>query len=40
MPLIPLAFERQQVVLRSGLINHFNPAPYNAFAGQENWVKP
>ena len=40
MPLIPLAFERQQVVLRSGLINHFNPTPYNAFAGQENWVKP
>ena len=40
MPLIPLAFEREQVVIRSGLIKNFDPAPYNAFAGQENWVKP
>lgn len=40
MPIVPLAFEREQVVIRSGLINNFDPAPYNAFAGQENWRKP
>ena len=40
MPIVPLAFEREQVVIRSGLIKNFDPAPYNAFAGQENWVKP
>lgn len=40
MPIIPLAFEYGQVVIRKGLINNFSPAPYNVFAGQENWTMP
>ena len=40
MPIIPLAFEREQIVIRKGLVDHFEPAPYNVFAGQENWTKP
>ena len=38
MPIIPLAFERGQIIIRKGLIDNFTPAPYNAFAGQENWT--
>lgn len=38
MPLIPLAFEREQLILRKGLIDNFCPAPYNAFAGLEMWT--
>ena len=40
MPIIPLAFEREQVVIRKNLINNFDPTPYNVFAEQEKWVKP
>lgn len=40
MPFIPLAFEREQVVIRKDLIDGFDPAPYNVFAGQEHWTKP
>lgn len=38
MPLIPIAFEREQLILRKGLIDNFCPAPYNAFAGLETWT--
>ena len=38
MPVIPLAFERGQIIIRKGLIDNFTPAPYNAFAGQEQWT--
>lgn len=38
MPIIPIAFEREQVVLRKGLIDNFAPMPYNAFADLENWT--
>lgn len=37
MPIIPLAFERNQVVTRAGLLKNFEPLPYNVFAGVENW---
>lgn len=37
MPIVPIAFERQQLVLRQGLIDSLPAAPYNAFAGVENW---
>lgn len=40
LPVIPLAFECGQVVIRKGIINNFSPAPYNVFAGQENWTMP
>ena len=29
-----------QVVIRKDLIDGFDPAPYNVFAGQEHWTKP
>lgn len=37
MPLIPVAFARDQLIVRKGLVNNFNPAPYNAFADVEHW---
>lgn len=37
MPIIPIAFERDQVVIRKGLIKNFTPEPYNAFANLETW---
>ena len=40
MPVIPIAFECGQLIIRKGLIDNFHPAPYNAFAGQENWTMP
>ncbi len=39
MPIIPIAFEKGQLMIRKGAIEGFVPAPYNAFAGQENWKK-
>lgn len=39
MPFIPIAFEREQVVIRKNLINGFSPAPYSVFFGQENWTR-
>lgn len=38
LPFIPLAFERGQIIIRKGLIDHYTPAPYNAFAGLEHWT--
>ncbi|MDO4271315.1 MAG: ABC transporter substrate-binding protein [Eubacteriales bacterium] len=38
MPIIPVAFECGQLILRKGLIDEFTPAPYNAFAGLEAWT--
>lgn len=38
MPIIPVAFERGQIILRKGLINNYAPSPYNAFAGLETWT--
>ncbi len=40
MPVIPVAFEKSQIILRKGIIENFAPTPYNAFAGQEAWTKP
>ncbi|MDO5142710.1 MAG: ABC transporter substrate-binding protein [Eubacteriales bacterium] len=37
LPFLPLAFERGQIILRKGLIDDYAPAPYNAFAGAEDW---
>lgn len=37
LPVIPLAFERNQVVTRAGLLENFEPLPYQIFAGVENW---
>lgn len=37
MPIVPVAFERDQLFLRQGLIDELTPAPYNAFAGLQNW---
>lgn len=37
MPIIPLAFERDQIILRKGLIDSITPAPYNVFAGLQDW---
>ena len=39
MPFIPIAFEREQVIIRKNLINGFSPAPYSVFFGQENWTR-
>lgn len=39
MPFIPIAFEREQVVIRKNLIGGFAPAPYNVFFGQQNWTR-
>ncbi len=38
MPIIPIAFERGQIILRKGLIDNYAPSPYNAFAGVETWT--
>jgi peptide/nickel transport system substrate-binding protein len=38
MPIIPLAFERGQLIIRKGLVNGLTPSPYNAFAGLEDWT--
>lgn len=38
MPVIPLAFERGQIMIRKGLIHQYTPTPYNAFAGVEKWT--
>ena len=38
MPIVPVAFERGQIIIRKGLIDNYQPAPYNAFAGQETWT--
>ena len=37
LPIIPLAFERNQVVSRAGLLENFKPYPHQIFAGVENW---
>ena len=39
MPFIPIAFEREQVIIRKNLINGFSPVPYSVFVGQENWTR-
>ena len=39
MPFIPIAFERNQVVIRKNLVGGFTPAPYNVFLGQQNWTR-
>lgn len=38
MPIIPIAFERGQMIIRKGLIDNYAPTPYNAFAGLETWT--
>lgn len=38
MPIIPIAFERGQIIIRKGLIDNYAPSPYNAFAGVETWT--
>lgn len=38
MPIIPIAFERGQMIIRKGLIDNYAPSPYNAFAGLETWT--
>ena len=38
MPIIPIAFERGQIIIRKGLIDNYTPSPYNAFAGLETWT--
>ena len=38
MPIVPLAFENGQIILRKGLIDNYQPAPYNAFADLETWT--
>lgn len=40
LPIIPIAFERGQLIIRKGLLDTFSPAPYNAFAGVEHWTSP
>ena len=37
MPIVPVAFIRDQVVVRSGLITGFNPSPYWLFHGVAGW---
>lgn len=37
MPIAPIAFTRDQVVVRSGLITGFNPSPYWLFHGVAGW---
>jgi len=39
MPFIPIAFERNQVVIRKNIVGGFAPAPYNVFLGQQNWTR-
>ena len=38
MPIIPIAFERGQMIIRKGLIDNYAPTPYNAFASLETWT--
>ena len=38
MPIVPLAFERGQIILRKGLIDNYHPTPYNAFSALETWT--
>ena len=38
LPVIPIAFERNQLFIRRGLIDNFTPEPYNAFANLETWT--
>ena len=38
MPIVPVAFERGQMIIRKGLIDSYAPTPYNAFAGLETWT--
>ena len=37
MPILPLAFERNQVIVRSGLLTGFSPRPYNIFWTPNEW---
>ncbi len=37
LPIVPIAFERSQVVARAGGLVNFDPLPYQLFAGVENW---
>ena len=37
MPIVPIAFIRDQVVVRSGLFSGFNPSPYWLFHGVAGW---
>lgn len=37
MPILPLAFERDQVIVRSGLLANFKPRPYNMFWAPTEW---
>lgn len=37
MPMIPLAFERNQVIVRSGLLTGFGVRPYNMFWAPNEW---
>lgn len=37
MPIVPIAFLRQQIIIRRGLLSVFDPAPYNIFASVEAW---
>lgn len=37
MPILPLAFERDQVIVRSGLLANFTPRPYNMFWAPTEW---
>lgn len=38
MPIVPIAFECGQMILRKGLIDNYTPTPYNAFANLETWT--
>ena len=38
MPIVPVAFERGQMIIRKGLIDNYAPTPYNAFANLETWT--
>ena len=40
MPIVPIAFECDQIIIRKGLIDNYQSAPYNAFAGLETWTSP
>ena len=37
MPILPLAFERNQVILRSGLLKGYAVRPYQMFWEPEKW---
>ena len=37
MPILPLAFERDQVIVRSGLLANFTPRPRNMFWAPTEW---